>query len=407
MGAQNDTNSLPDFDLNIDRVDVVVRRYEIENPIKTSFGTMSNRPAVFVRVVDRHGVTGYGEVWCNFPACGAEHRARLFETEIAPRMRGRTFRTPANCFAQQSESTRILALQTGEIGPVAQCLAGLDVALWDLAATRIGEPLYRMLGGRSSRIGVYASGINPQGVAGTVDRARANGHSRFKLKIGFGDEIDFANVETVRSSLGPDERFMVDANQAWSFEAALANVQRLAEYGPDWIEEPMRVDSPQDDWIELKRASRIAIAGGENFADTDDFEAAIAGNWLDVIQPDVCKWGGISQCFPLAKQIVGAGRTYCPHSLGGGVALAASAHLLVAAGGDGLLEIDANPNPLREDIFPIEAESGEIQLADRPGLGIDREAIAPSFRIAARGTVRLFLARSSRHHHLESSPLDS
>ena len=379
MDAQNEAGSLPDLDLDIDRVDVVVKRHKIENPIKTSFGMMNSRPAVFVRVVDRFGVTGYGEVWSNFPACGAEHRARLFETEIAPRVRGNAFPSPAACFTQLSEATRILALQSGEIGPIAQCLAGLDVALWDLAATRKGLPLYRLLGGRSGRIGVYASGINPKGVADTIDRARATGHRRFKLKIGFGDEIDFANVETVRSSLGPEERFMVDVNQAWSSETALSGVKRLAEYGPDWIEEPIRVDAPRSNWENLHRASGIPIAGGENLAGNGEFDSAIAGGWLDVIQPDVCKWGGISECLPLAKRIVGAGKVYCPHSLGGGIALAASAHLLAAAGGDGFLEIDANPNPLRENIFSVKPKSGRIHLAEKPGLGIDREVITSFF----------------------------
>ena len=68
-----------------------------------------------------------------------------------------------------------------------------------------------------------------------------------------------------------------------------------------------------------------------------------------------------------------AGLTYCPHFLGSGIGLAASAHLLAAAGGDGLLEVDVNPNPLRSEIaerWPV-VEDGMLTLSERPGLGIE------------------------------------
>ena len=68
-------------------------------------------------------------------------------------------------------------------------------------------------------------------------------------------------------------------------------------------------------------------------------------NWM--IQPDMAKWGGFTRCLSVARRIRAAGLRYCPHFLGGGVGQLASAHLLAAVGGEGLLEIDANPNPLR------------------------------------------------------------
>ena len=71
---------------------------------------------------------------------------------------------------------------------------------------------------------------------------------------------------------------------------------------------------------------------------------------MAVVQPDVAKWGGISGCLPVARRVVAARRRYCPHYLGGGIGLLASAHLLAAVGGDGLLEVDCNPNPLREGL---------------------------------------------------------
>jgi L-alanine-DL-glutamate epimerase-like enolase superfamily enzyme len=64
---------------------------------------------------------------------------------------------------------------------------------------------------------------------------------------------------------------------------------------------------------------------------------------------------------------------FCPHWLAGGVGLAASMHLLAAAGGGGFAEIDANPNPLRQEAFPLAIADGWATLPDAPGLGVEPE----------------------------------
>ena len=66
------------------RVEAHVLRWPVKVPVRTSFGTMHDRPAVLVRVEDAEGAHGWGEAWCNFPSCGAEHRARLIESVLAP-----------------------------------------------------------------------------------------------------------------------------------------------------------------------------------------------------------------------------------------------------------------------------------------------------------------------------------
>ena len=113
------------------------------------------------------------------------------------------------------------------------------------------------------------------------------------------------------------------------------------------------------------------------------YDRAIELGALAVIQPDVAKWGGISGCLPLARRIVDGGRRYCPHYLGGGIGLLASAHLLAATGGDGLLEVDCNPNPLREGLaYPYAAlEDGCFVLPDAPGLGAAPAGEVARFRV--------------------------
>ena len=366
-----------DLSVNITQLEVVIKRFSIDTPVKTSFGTMTERPAVFVRIQDDTGAMGYGEIWCNFPACGADHRAKLFQTEITPRVLGKRFENPKEAFDQITDSTHILGLQTGEFGPIAQCICGLDIALWDLVAKRHGIPLYNLLNESSSVIDVYASGINPKGVDETIAKLQGMGHSRFKLKIGFGSDTDLKNLQDAKDTMLDGQELMVDVNQAWNIESALNELPNVLEYNPRWIEEPLRKDAPIKDWQAFKKACSTMVAGGENFVDEHEFELAINDQWMDVFQPDVCKWGGITKCHEVAVSANASGKVFCPHSLGGGIALAASAHLLAASGPNvpGVLEVDNNKNPLREDVFPIYPIDGQISLSDLPGLGVDTDVL--------------------------------
>jgi L-alanine-DL-glutamate epimerase-like enolase superfamily enzyme len=346
---------------------------------------MTNRPAVIVRA-EGGGAVGYGEIWCNFPTCGAEHRARLLESVFRPWVTGQEWASPVETFAELGARSHRLALQAGEPGPIAQVIAGIDIALWDLAARQAGLPLWRLLGGSRDRMPAYASGINPDRAEAQALKAKAAGFRAFKLKIGFGGELDLANLAALRSRLGPDAPVAVDANQAWDIDEAIAMSRSLARHAPLWLEEPIAADSPIEHWQRLAEASPIPLAAGENLRGDAAFDSAIASGALRFIQPDLAKWGGISACLPLARRINGAGLRYCPHFLGGGIGLLASAHLLAAAGGDGLLEIDSNANPLREGLaapFPP-LEDGQFVLSEQPGLGVAPSAEIERFAVPLR-----------------------
>lgn len=355
-----------------------VFRCPVEAPVVTSFGVMRDRPMVLLRAEDADGAAGWGEVWCNFPTVGAEHRARLVESVLAPLIEGVSVSSPADGFRRLTEKTAVLALQSGEFGPLAQCIAGVDIALWDLAARRAGQPLWRMLGGTSPRVRVYASGLNPDSPDALAAARQRDGYRAFKLKVGFGIERDVANLAALRAALGDGVELMADANQAWSFEAAKQAVPQLEPFDLKWLEEPLRADRPWGEWRALAGETGIPLAAGENLASEAAFEAALGSSALGVVQPDIAKWGGFSAGLPVAKKILAAGLRFCPHYLGGGIGLLASAHLLAAAGGDGMLEVDANPNPLRTlTCGPLaRVADGAAKLGDEPGLGSTPELSA-------------------------------
>ena len=120
---------------------------------------------------------------------------------------------------------------------------------------------------------------------------------------------------------------------------------------------------------------------------SDAFDAAIASKALRFLQPDLAKWGGISGCWPVVQRAQAAGLRYFPHYLGGGIGLLASAHMLAAAGGDGMLEVDANPNPLRSELAPVfvNPQAGRCALGDMPGIGKlpDLNELAPALSLRA------------------------
>ena len=235
-------------------------RVPIASPVKVSFGTFRDRPMVLVRIVDREGAEGWGEIWCNWPAVGAEHRARLAD-DFKDRVIGRTYASPDQAFASLTAELDVMAVQTGEIGPIAQVIAGIDIAMWDLAARREGKPLYRLLGGAPlDTVPVYATGINPDQPEKFAAARYAEGHRAFKLKTGFDNARDLRNLQAMREAVGKDAVLTCDANQALSVESAIDFARAAAPIDLQWFEEAIRVGAPSAQWHAAHRSLSSAGA---------------------------------------------------------------------------------------------------------------------------------------------------
>ena len=374
----------PALPFHIRQFDVFVFRAPADPPVQTSFGIMRDRPAVLVRLTDADGHVGWGEIWCNFPTVGAEHRARMALAYCRPVVMAQAWTHPREGFEELTRRLAVLAIQTGEYGPLHQIVAGVDTAMWDLFARRSGRPLWQVLAGAESSedndstdaeaplIQVYASGINPTDPDQLALQKREDGYRAFKLKVGFGAARDLANLRLLRDALGDEATLTVDTNQAWDFDDACRAGHRMADFNLLWMEEPMRADQPASRWKELARAQPLTLAGGENLTGLPQFREFIAAEGLSIIQPDLGKWGGITACLDVARETVASGKWFCPHWLGAGIGLAASMHLKTAVGGPGYVEVDANPNPLRElTALPnFVVRDGAVTLSSAPGLGV-------------------------------------
>jgi L-alanine-DL-glutamate epimerase-like enolase superfamily enzyme len=352
------------------RLEVLLLDEAIEHPVRTSFGTMNSRPGLLIRITADDGTFGVGEVWCNFPAGGARYKAGLATQIVAPALIGKSLSSPDAAWRDLEASFSVLALQCADFGSLSQLLAGVDQALWDLFSKRAGKPLWDLLGGRA-RVPVYASGIGPQRVRETITEQARAGHVRFKIKLGFGDGQDQENLAQARRALPAGGILAVDVNQGWSIEEAMRWLPRLADMGIAWCEEALRADTPWKSWRGLaEHAPSLRLAAGENLMGSECFLAAVAEGGLQVLQPDLGKWGGFSGNLQLARALAGHPTWLCPHWLAGGVGLMASLQFKAAIGGGGWVEVDANPNAQRTDAFasPLRVEDGEIQLPSGPGV---------------------------------------
>ena len=121
----------------------------------------------------------------------------------------------------------------------------------------------------------------------------------------------------------------------------------------------------------IANKTSIPLAAGENIYSEDAFKKIIDDGCVYVIQPDIAKWGGFSKTIKVARKIVSAGKRYCPHYLGGGIGLVASAHALAAIGGNGMLEVDINHNPLRSQLCGdlLNLSQGVASIGGGSGLG--------------------------------------
>jgi D-galactarolactone cycloisomerase len=356
----------------ITKLDIRAYRAKIPTPVVTSFGSIPSRATVLLRIEDRDGTHGWGEIWGNFPTITTEYRAKLAAWVLPSRLIGATISDPGSFTAGLAAKLRVLKVQAAETGPVEGVLAATNQALWDLRARKQGVPLRTLLNPDApDAVPAYGSGLNPTDCVEVTERCRAEGHRAFKLKVGFGADIDRRNLEALRAGMQQGERLFVDANQCWDLDQARARIPVLLDNGVEWFEEPMIAIQAAEHWRTLASECPIPLAGGENLLDREALETCF--DWFAFIQPDIGKWGGVDGCLDIARKAVAAGKTYCPHWLSGGVGLMHSAHVLAAAGGDGLLEVDTNENPLRTML--IEGlpgiRNGAFQLGEEPGIGIE------------------------------------
>lgn len=338
----------------------------------SSLGSMPVRNGVLLAITSKDGVTGWGEIWCNFPPRANLARLNLLQDVIAPYILGNTYNNYAHCRQELESVAGRMLIHTGEYGPFTHCFAGIDTALADLAARSVDLSLAEYLSIKpSTHVPVYASSPNVASLETSLVDIMDTGHQGIKLKIGIGKETDTQLFQQVQSISEGSLSIFLDANQSWGVADAIDTLAAFSEYSIGFVEEPLRADAPMMQWMQLADAIDIPIAGGENIASQSSFIEFMDAGKMKIVQPDVTKWGGVSGAFMIGKLTESRDAMCAMHYMGSGVGLAASMHTLAAIDGVGPVELDVNPNPLRTELGEINLSvtNGTLQVPPGPGHG--------------------------------------
>jgi L-rhamnonate dehydratase len=309
---------------------------------------------ILVAVDTDRGLTGYGV------GGGGVAGIHVVRTVLRDLLLGRD---PA-CVEDLAAGMYHATLPFGRKGLAVMAQSGVDLALWDLRGKAAGQPIVELLGGRSGRpIPVYTT------VWHEVREPLAEEFQAFKLHVestsGGGDAGHVAAaVERARRTIGPDRRLMLDAWMRWNVETTLSVAERVAAFHVDWIEEPLSPDDLEG-YSELARRCPIPIAGGEHEFTAIGFRPLIERRLHQILQPDVCWCGGLTELRKIYDLAQAAGLRVCPHRGAEVWAL----HAIAALDADPLAE-SGRPWMTWVRGQPRVVE-GTIQVGDAPGFGVE------------------------------------
>jgi D-galactarolactone cycloisomerase len=357
---------------------------KLKQPFRWSFDEAPTRGACLVEIVTDDGLTGWGECLgpprLNAAIVNAYQRFLIGADPLATDLLWQTIYNGYRDF--------------GRKGLALTALSGVDIALWDIKGKRFDMPVHRLLGGPlRSEVKAYATGTYrlPQGdpldyIVREVEGYQAEGFHAAKLKIGFEVDADAALIQAVRRAVGPKMGLMLDANHGYDTISAIRLARLVADCDIGWFEEPIIAEDLAG-YAELRAKQPIPVAGGENEYTRFGFRDIFLARALDIVQPDTCQAGGLTECKRIADMAWAFGVRYVPHVWGTGVGLAAALQLLAVlphnppthSPVEPILEFDRSEHPFRQAVLrtPIEHRKGVVQVPTAAGLGIeiDRDAI--------------------------------
>lgn len=206
-------------------------------------------------------------------------------------------------FLWQHMYRKTMAFGRKGIGMVA--ISAVDIALWDLLGKALGQPVFRLLGGKTKqRIPVYASRLYSQPLEELAKEARQykdQGYGAMKLRFGWGPVDGAAGmqknvdlVRTVREVIGYEIDLMADAYMGWTLDYARRMIPKLEPYQLRWLEEPVIPDDVAG-YAALKAMNRVPISGGEHEFTLYGCRELLDAKAVDVLQFDTNRVGGITQ----------------------------------------------------------------------------------------------------------------
>jgi L-alanine-DL-glutamate epimerase-like enolase superfamily enzyme len=363
------------------------------------------RTSALVLVTTDEGITGLGETAMGYfraevvPPLVDGFREALVDPQL-----GLDPTQPERCFDELAQRS----LWWARTGIGMSVLGAVEMALWDIAGKAAGVPVHRLLGGAAfRRLPAYASGGTGawpvEATVAQVQRYLDLGYRAVKIGTGFTGrpgttprgvtappygtwyapttplrvEDEVAKFGALRDAFGPQIELATDAHavqvrEPWSRKTALALAHAIEPFDPLFFEEPLRYDDPEG-YADLRRRTRVPIAGGECLTGLDEFRRWLELDAVDDVQPDAAHCGGITVTHRVAELAEARHVGLLVHtgaSVGPG--LMANIHVAFASANARAIEIALAPDNVRAELLdePLALVDGDLSLPTAPGLGV-------------------------------------
>ncbi len=345
--------------------------------------------ALIVKITTDAGIVGWGEVDSSPPVIKA-----IFETPMSHTLSYglRELLIGEDPFEVDRLWEKMYrgTIYYGRRGAALQAISGADIALWDIIGKACNKPIYKMMGGGyRTKIRAYASMLMPNTPAEAAAKAEKWASKGFTgLKLGWGPigqdaANDVALVAAARKAVGPDVNIMIDAGHVWDAATAIQRARKFEEQNIYWLEEPLPPDD-LDGYAQLADAVDVRISAGEEDATVAAFEELLVRGRIDLIQPDVSRAGGLTECKKIADLAHRHNKPCVPHAFSTGILLSSSLHLIASIPNGSWLEYTVESSPLVDDLMvdKIPAVDGWVNVPEGPGLGIEvNEAVLDKYRV--------------------------
>lgn len=315
-----------------------------------------------VTLRDGDGGTGTGFTF-TVEDGGARAVQALLDDVILPGLIGRGPTEAPWCWDEGRRRTHRLGR-----GISMMAIAAADIALWDLRARREGRPLAATLGAARDRVPGYGSGrgsavIPVHQLAEANAEYAAMGLRGVKIRVGLDPRTDIDRVVAVREAIGDSTLLMCDANERLDLPQALWLGSRLADHDVYWFEEPLPSEQVAAH-ARLRAALPMAVAVGEHLFDRWQFQEYLAAGAADIVNPDACMSGGVTEFMRIAELAAIHGVALSPHFM-----TPLHIHLAAAAPSAAFVEWFPFMDQLLQQ--PLEVHDGDVMVPARPGHGIE------------------------------------
>jgi L-alanine-DL-glutamate epimerase-like enolase superfamily enzyme len=339
--------------------------------------TDSSRDALVVLVHTDTGITGVGEVDSSplmVKAAIESPASHPISRGLREVLLGQNPLDVRRLWHEMYQAT----LYHGRGGALVHAMAGIDIALWDIAGKVLDRPVCQLLGGaHRSGIRGYASNMfqaTPELTAARAAQAVEAGFTAVKFgwePFGRDPDLDVALTAAVRDTVGNRVGVALDAGLAWDARTALSRIALLERFDLMWIEEPLHPDDLTG-YRKVTERSTVPVAAGEQESTRAGFRRLMDEGRIDLVQIDVTRTG-LTQALLIAGDAAERGLPVANHTFTTDINAAASLHLLAAAPNARIFEYGVEPGELSRRLVrnPVRFVDGRARIPTGPGLGID------------------------------------